>query len=183
MTRFTPEMEAVRWRNGTVTAVGAGTATVTMDGASLTVPVLGTAPSVGAKVMVLEQGAARLLLSSDYATKGYVDNGWTAWQYPALLNGWQAYDGRTVRYKKSRDGRVVIEGVVKNTVFNSSPVFAMPVGFRPTRGNVDFVVSCSGGSVIFSLGPGGETTIVNPNPVTANPAGYTYLNATYSVEA
>jgi hypothetical protein len=60
---FEPEREAVRLRTGTVQSVSGGRATVLLGGSAVPgVPSHGRAPTVGEKVLVLEQGASMIIL-------------------------------------------------------------------------------------------------------------------------
>lgn len=61
------------------------------------------------------------------------------WIYPALLNGATSADYSVVRYRKGLNC-VYIEGWAKSQV--ESPIFVLPVGFRPDR-NLEFTASQS----------------------------------------
>jgi hypothetical protein len=60
---YRPERDSLRLRNATVHSVNGATVGLTLDGQQLTgVPVHGTPPPVGSRVLVLEQGAGLLVL-------------------------------------------------------------------------------------------------------------------------
>lgn len=65
MSRFVPERQTVRLRNGSVAAVSGSKVTVTLDGTSIpNVPVHGPVPGVGTRVLLLEQGSSLLVMGS-----------------------------------------------------------------------------------------------------------------------
>jgi hypothetical protein len=63
MTGFQPERQTVRLRNATVSAVTSPTVTITVGNSTVaSIPVYGPMPTVGARVLVLEQGFSMLVL-------------------------------------------------------------------------------------------------------------------------
>jgi hypothetical protein len=77
---------------------------------------------------------------------------------PALLNGWVNYGGGNTdaSYWIDKEGMVHLEGMVKSGTINS-PIFNLPVGYRPP-GNKYFAVNSNSafGSVI--VGSNGDVT-------------------------
>lgn len=63
MVRWVPPRETVRMRTATVSAVAGANVSVDVDGETVTgVPVYGPMPTVGAGVLLLEQGGSLLVL-------------------------------------------------------------------------------------------------------------------------
>lgn len=58
---------------------------------------------------------------------------------PAFANSWVNYSALRTRFIKDASGVVHIEGLVKDgTVGSTNTVFTLPVGYRPTNGNLLF---------------------------------------------
>jgi lysophospholipase L1-like esterase len=80
------------------------------------------------------ESMARLLLS--VIAEGDLGLYDLKWQYPSLTNGWSNFGGSfaPVRYKKDNDGFVHLDGLAKGgTVGSATPVFTLPIGYRPDR--------------------------------------------------
>lgn len=65
----------------------------------------------------------------------------TDWVYPTLQNGWENYNGASDKYVQARykmkNGVVYIEGLIRYGESKNddglTPIFTLPVGFRPNR--------------------------------------------------
>lgn len=57
------------------------------------------------------------------------------WKTPTLLNGWVNYDNDyfPARYRKTSDGVVHVQGLVRAGTGSLSSIFVLPVGYRPNR--------------------------------------------------
>ena len=57
------------------------------------------------------------------------------WSAPTLLNSWVNFGAgeQTVRFRKDLEGVVYVQGVIKDgTTTANTPLFTLPVGYRPT---------------------------------------------------
>ncbi|MEP7115110.1 MAG: hypothetical protein ABI862_17735, partial [Ilumatobacteraceae bacterium] len=105
-------------------------ATVAARTAAIPVPTKGMVSYIGATdSLSTHNGVAWVELDGRYAPIP------TAWTAPALLNGWVNFGGagnQVLQYRKNGDN-VEIRGVVKSGTI-ASPLFLLPVGFRPPAG-------------------------------------------------
>lgn len=72
--------------------------------------------------------------------------GESTWIEPAYLNGWSTYntDYAPARYRKLANGQVEVQGLVKGgTIGATTPVFFLPVGYRPNRRHLTVQMSNS----------------------------------------
>jgi hypothetical protein len=105
-----------------------------------------------------------------------------AWQHPALLAGWAAYQGRTLSAKLTNDNMVQISGqVVPGTVADGTVVCVLPSGFAPLYrpeaivlglGHGYLEAELSGNLAVWSFGsaaglPGGHVKISGRFPLDA----------------
>lgn len=62
----------------------------------------------------------------------WVNGAVSAWQRPALQNGWATYSGRTLACKLTNDNMVQISGqLVPGEISNGTVVASLPAGFAP----------------------------------------------------
>lgn len=107
--------------------------------------------------------------------------GTTPWLNANLYNGWQNYDGRVARFRRTSAGMVVIEGVVKGGPPATS-AFQLPIGMRPpSAGSYEHIVSAAGGAATLNIWPDGGVVIGN-GPGT-DVTAYCYINCTFSPQA
>lgn len=85
--------------------------------------------------------------------KNWVDGWESVWTAPTFLNSWVNFGSglEVAAYRRSRTGRVQIQGTVKSgTVSNSTPVFTLPAGYRPN--NLQLIGTITNDSVNDILG-------------------------------
>jgi hypothetical protein len=80
------------------------------------------------------------------------------WMDAELTEGWEYYDHRTVRFRKTNSGLVVIEGVVRDGAARVSVIFTLPVGYRP-KWDQEFVQPCDGGIAIVKVRQDGDVLL------------------------
>jgi hypothetical protein len=100
-------------------------------------------------------------------TTAIANNVPTAWTNPTFLNGWMSYGSGYApgQYRKVGD-MVQIRGLVKSGSLGNA-IFMLPVGYRPTTGNLQFAVENSGGHGQLEVRTGGDVIIAN---LAANPS-------------
>lgn len=81
------------------------------------------------------------------------------WMEADLTEGWENYDYRTTRFRKTNSGLVVIEGVVKDGAARVSVIFNLPLGYRPSRGDHEFVQSCDSGAAVVIVREDGDVLL------------------------
>lgn len=85
-----------------------------------------------------------------------------AWIAPTLLNGWVNYgDGFTVcRYTKDSLGFVHFDGLIKNGTTTNTPIFKLPIGYRP---NMSITCVSIGGDALarIRIDPTGDVIFVS----------------------
>jgi len=78
---------------------------------------------------------------------------------------WNNYSGiAPTKYRKTKQGEVVITGVVSNGATNTNPVFTLPVGYRPTHELKFSCTSLAGTNAVYTVtvGTNGNITLDNP---------------------
>lgn len=101
--------------------------------------------------------------SDTWKTLASPDSGWLA---PTLLNGWVVYDatyGNAAMYRKV-GGIVYLRGLIKSgTVTAGTPIFVLPVGFRP---GIWLVIASSSNNAYTNVEvkPDGNVLVGGPTP-------------------
>lgn len=88
------------------------------------------------------------------------------WQYPTLLNGWVNFDSSytPVRFMKDSMGFVHLEGMVKNgTTTIGTPLFILPVGYRPSQAMIFAGLTSPYAPCGFDLSADGVFALSNGN--------------------
>lgn len=118
----------------------------------------------------------------DYGTgKNWVEGWESVWTAPTFLNSWVNFGSglEVAAYRRSRTGRVQIQGTVKSgTVSNSTPVFNLPAGYRPN--NLQLVGTITNDGVNDILG---RLAIATTGDVRIETGGNTFasLNIEFSI--
>jgi hypothetical protein len=89
---------------------------------------------------------------------------------PAFQNGWSNFDAlRPLRYRKSPDGRVMLQGIAKGgTVGPTFPVFTLPAGYLinlPGVSGVGFAVASNGLYGAIGVSTDGKVAVNSGSPV------------------
>ncbi|MFZ5852297.1 MAG: hypothetical protein ACOYY2_13015 [Actinomycetota bacterium] len=94
----------------------------------------------------LTEGTVIYETDTDYFRVWHETTGWRVnllddpgWQTPSLLNGWTNYANgyAAAGYRIDRTGEVWLKGLVRS---GTGIIFTLPVGYRPTRGQLIFRV-------------------------------------------
>lgn len=88
---------------------------------------------------------------------------------PAFTNGFSAWSGYNVRFRKFPDGRVQIAGVIGTPASGGMAAFTLPVGYRPVGNERGFVCKNSSATSLVYVNTDGTVNV----PVNV---GYTYLD-------
>jgi hypothetical protein len=83
----------------------------------------------------------------------------TAWTSATLLNAFTHYSAPfgPAGYRKMPDGTVVVRGLVSGGAASSTPVFTLPVGYRPATGRQYlFMVHNANGPIRIDVNDGGS---------------------------
>lgn len=86
----------------------------------------------GADIVAKDVGSGYLPLNTMYIPASYTNSTWIT---PTLLNGWSWYGSifSTPQYTKSSDGIVSLKGLIGGgTATAGTPIFTLPVGYRPS---------------------------------------------------
>ncbi len=86
----------------------------------------------GADIVAKGVGSGYISLNTMYIPASYSDSTWIT---PTLINGWVWYGSiySTPQYTKSSDGIVSLKGLIKSgTATAGTPIFTLPVGYRPS---------------------------------------------------
>jgi hypothetical protein len=100
----------------------------------------------------------------------------TAWVAATYLNSWSSFEAGAypeASYRKGRDGKVHLRGLVKHAVLaNEKTIFTLPTGFRPVRREIFVVLSAIGGTQTA-----GRIDVTSSGEVI--PLGFSGLEMTY----
>lgn len=99
---------------------------------------------------------------------GHVLNitGDAGWITPTFQNGWVNYGGlyATAGYRKDGQGIVHLKGLVKDGALGATPVFTLPVGYRPAETHLFGVASnTTGGAGRVDVTSGGLVQALTPS--------------------
>jgi len=114
----------------------------------------------GADIVAKGQGNAYLSLNTMYIPASYTNSSWIT---PTLINGWVWYGSpfATPGYTKSSDGIVSLKGLIRSgTVTAGTPIFTLPVGYRPSSrqlmgsvsADLDFRIDVDPSGVVYLQG-------------------------------
>ena len=164
-----------------VTSLGSGASKWTMERIAsmdtsaecvpgMVITVAEGAQNGGVEFALLTTGA--ITLNATALSFGYA----SAWTAPTLLNSWANYETpafNAAQYRKTRDGRVMIRGLVKKTTgASNTTIFTLPAGFRPLSKTVVGVIGEGAGGSGAGIGlveifTNGEVKYTGPSsPIT-----------------